>query len=213
MKLKLYTAAQNSAGERVRIALNLKRVNYEYVSVTTTGADEYLRKNPQALIPTLEVDGININQSLAAIEFIETQFPEPSLLPDNPFQQALSRSFALAICAELHALTVRRVRKFINNEIAFNSNREHHWYKHWSNTTFSALETMLKNRSEVTPFCFADYPTIADIVLVPQLANARRFEIDLTPFPTLTEIESKCAIMPEFAAARPENQMDYKPVS
>ena len=114
--MKLYTRAQNSAGERVRIALHLKRIEFEYVPVVSANTEEYRLHNPQGLIPTLEVDGVNLHQSLTIIEYIDELIPDPPLLPSDLLLKAKSRAFALAISAEAHALTVRRVRKYLTNQ-------------------------------------------------------------------------------------------------
>lgn len=211
MRLKLHSAAQNSAGERVRIALNLKGLEFEYVPVSKTTSPDYILRNPQALMPTLEVDGVNITQSLAAIEYLEDRFPNPTLLPADPVLKAHSRSFALAVCAELHALTVRRVRKYLQADMKVGEAKVEAWYAHWTHVTLSALEARLADRQRETEFCFADFPTFADIALVPQLANARRFQCDLSGFPIMREIEARCAVLPAFVKARPEKQIDYKP--
>ncbi len=211
MRLKLYSAAQNSAGERVRIALNLKGLEFEYVPVSKTTSPDYILRNPQALMPTLEVDDVNITQSLAAIEYLEDRFPNPTLLPADPVLKAHSRSFALAVCAELHALTVRRVRKYLLADMKVGEAKVDAWYARWTHVTLSALETRLADRQSETEFCFADFPTLADIALVPQLANARRFKCDLSGFPIMREIEARCAVLPAFVKARPEKQIDYKP--
>jgi len=162
-------------------------------------------------MPTLEVDGVNITQSLAALEFLEEVFPEPTLLPADPVLKAHSRSFALAICAELHALTVRRVRKHLQTDMAVAEPNVEAWYAHWTQITLAALETRLADRQVETEFCFAYFPTFADIALVPQLANACRFHCQLTAFPRLLDIEAKCEALPAFAHARPEKQIDYAP--
>lgn len=209
MRLRLHTAAQNSAGERVRIALYLKGLEFEYVPVSKATAPEYVQRNPQALIPTLEVDGVNITQSLAAIEYLDTQFPDPPLLPEGDILKAQARGFAQAICAELHAITVRRVRKYLLSEMEVEEAKVDAWYAHWTHQTLSALEMTLANRPRAASFCFADYPTIADIALVPQLANARRFSCDLSPFPILQSIDARCRDLPAFEKARPDNQVDY----
>lgn len=210
MKFKLYGAAQNSAGERVRIALNLKGLEFEYVPVSPSKTPNYAQLNPQALMPTLEVDGTCITQSLAILDYLEELFPDPKLLPEDPLLKAHSRSFALAICAELHALTVRRVRKCLEAEMQVQSSKVNKWYDHWTRVTLSALEMTLSSRPSKTDFCYTDFPTFADIALVPQLANARRFECDLSDYPNLRDIEAKCLELPAFALARPENQIDYK---
>lgn len=209
MKIRLHTRAQNSAGERVRIALNLKNVEFEYVPIASTTAPSYISRNPQGLMPTLEVDGVCVSQSLAVIELLEEIFPEPTLYPREPIPRAQSRSFALAICSELHAITVHRVRKYLSKNCDANEQDIAHWYAYWTRTTLGSLEKILSVRKLSTEFCFADYPTVADLALVPQIANARRFNIDLSHFPILTRIDSRCAAMPEFLAARPENQIDY----
>lgn len=210
MKLKLYSAAQNSAGERVRIALHLKGLEYDYVPISSPKSGDYARINPQALMPTLDVEGIRITQSLAAIEYLEAQFPDPPLLPDDPLLKAQARSFALAICSELHALTVRRVRKYLLSDMEVGVAKVDQWYADWTHVTLSALEALLTNRVGATEFCFADFPTLADIALVPQLANARRFECDLSDFPLLRDIETRCNALTAFVSARPENQIDFR---
>lgn len=209
MKIRLYTAAQNSAGERVRIALNLKGVPFEYVPVVSTTEPDYLRLNPQALMPTLAIDGRTVSQSLPAIELLNECFPNPPLLPGDAILRAQSRSFATAICAEAHAITVRRVRRYLAKSIGASDDAVTDWYAHWTAKAFEALEQNLAARSHRWPFCYAEHPTIADIALVPQVANARRFSCDLSCYPLLTEIADRCAKLPAFEQARPENQRDF----
>lgn len=211
MRLKLHSAAQNSAGERVRIALNLKGLEFEYIPVSNTTSTDYIQRNPHALIPTLEVDGVDITQSLAAIEYLEDRFPEPTLLPADPALRAHSRSFAMAVCSELHSLTVRRVRRYLLAGLEVEEPKVENWYAHWTQVILNALEAQLATRTDKTEFCYADFPTFADIALVPQLANARRFNCDLSGFPILQEIEARCIVLPAFANARPEKQIDYTP--
>ena len=210
MKLSLYTAAQNSAGERVRIALNLKGLSYNYVPVPKTEHPDYVQRNPQALMPTLEVDGVHFSQSLSILEYLEERCPDPPLLPKDPILRAQSRSFTMAICAETHALTVRRVRRYLMEDMAVDPVRVDEWYAHWTQVTFSALETTLGTRQVQTDFCFAEFPTFAGIALIPQMANARRFECDLSALPKLCEIEARCRSHAAFEMARREAQIDYR---
>ncbi len=154
MTLRLHTQARNSAGERVRIALNLKGVAYEYVPVPALANEAYRALNPQQLMPAMEVDGQVLTQSLAILEYLEEAYPEPSILPADPIARARSRAFAMAICAELHAVTVKRVRRRLP------AGQVDGWYGHWTATTFTALEQMLAERAVVYPFCFADVPTL-----------------------------------------------------
>ena len=160
MTLRLHTQAQNSAGERVRIALNLKGLPYEYIPIADLQGPAYVRVHPQRLMPALEANGNVITQSLAIIEYLEEICPAPSVLPSDPVARAQSRAFAMSICAELHALTVKRVRKQLP------SDQVDAWYAHWTAETLGALEQTLSRRRDQYRFCFADYPTIADICLV-----------------------------------------------
>ncbi|WP_411889111.1 maleylacetoacetate isomerase [Yoonia sp. SDW83-1] len=205
MTLRLHTQARNSAGERVRIALNLKVVAYEYVPIPALADEAYRALNPQQLMPAMEVDGRVLTQSLAILEYLEEAYPEPSILPADPIARARSRAFAMAICAELHAVIVKRVRKRLP------TGQVDDWYGHWTAKTFAALEQMLADRAVVYPFCFADFPTFADIVLVPQMANARRFDCDLSAYPALCGIDARCQALEAFRDARPECQVDYRP--
>ncbi len=205
MKLRLHTQAQNSAGERVRIALNLKQLGYEYIPIPALDTPEYRDINPQGLMPSLEVDGAVLTQSLAIMAYLEETVPTPTILPIDPVSRAQANAFALAICAELHALTVKRVRKRLPQS------ETQAWYEHWTQDTFAALENTLQQSTAKSLFCLADYPTVADIALVPQMENARRFGCDLTAYPTLRAIDARCQALAPFAAARPERQADYKP--
>ena len=208
-RLRLFSKAQNSAGERVRIALNLKRVPFEYVAARALPPEDYLAMNPQGLMPTLDVGGQSLTQSLAILDYLEEMFPEPTILPGDPFLKAKSRAFAIAVSAELHSLTVSRVRKRLEHGHGQDADAVQAWYAHWTATTFGALEAELATRADTTPFCFADYPTIADITLIPQLHNARRFDCDLSPYPILGEISARCEALPAFRNARPDRQPDF----
>ncbi len=184
--------------------MNLKGLVYEYVPIPALADKAYRALNPQQLMPAMEVNGHVLTQSLAILEYLEEAYPEPSILPADPIARARSRAFAMAICAELHAVTVKRVRKRLP------TGQVDDWYGHWTATTFAALEHMQADRAVAYPFCFADFPTFADIVLVPQMANARRFDCDLSAYPMLCRIDARCQALEAFQAARPERQIDYR---
>jgi maleylacetoacetate isomerase len=207
--VKLYTLHRNSAGERVRIALNLKGIAYEYVSYTTVGREAYRQINPQALLPTLEVDGRLITQSPAILEYLEETYPEPPLLPADPILRAQARAFGQVIASEMHALTVLRIRRFLGRELGVGEAGLSRWVRHWLGEGLSTLEAMLARRPSAWPFCYGDRPGWADLHLVPQIRNSRRFGCDVAPYPLLTATDARCVGLDAFRQARPEAQPDY----
>ena len=222
MDLKLYSRYRNSAGQRVRTALNIKNIPYEYIVVETVGIDDgvprapnsiskekYSLINPQGLMPTLVIDGERVVQSTALVEFIEDAFEGPSLLPKNLISRARSRAFSQVIACEMHAVGVRRVRRNLMEKHDFSKEELKVWYDNWLHHGYQTLETLMTQRSVKTHFCYDDKPTIGDIYLVPQLYNSRLFEIDLSAYPTLCEIDQRCREIPAFQKAMPYNQPDY----
>lgn len=207
--MKLYTYQRNSAGERVRIALNLKGLAYDYISVPGLPPGDYERINPQGLMPALEVDGHVIAQSAAILAFIEEVWPEPSLLPADPVTRAQARAFGAHIAAEMHALTVNRVRKHLAEDLGLGQNGAARWTLHWLGRGFAALEAALAGRPKPSPFCFGQTPGWADLHLIPQLRNGRRLGCDLARYPRLLEVERACVDLPAFRLARPEHQPDH----
>ena len=207
--MKLYTRWQNSAGERVRIALNLKGLDYDYVAVGSLAPGEYQRINPLALMPTLEVDGQVIAQSAAILDYLEERYPSPSLLPDDLILRAQARAFGAAIAAEMHAIAVNRVRKFLIEDLALGEAGADRWAKHWHKLGFEALEATLARRAVEFPFCFSDEPGWADLHLVPQLARSRGLGVDVSPYKRLLAVEARCVDLPAFRKARPDQQIDY----
>lgn len=201
--MRLYTRWQNSAGERVRIALNLKKIDYEYVPFSNLSRKDYLEINPQGLLPTLEIDGRHVAQSSAILDYLEEAFPNHALLPADPLARAQSRSFAAHITSEIHPLTVKRVRNQLNEGAVQD------WIEHWHELGFQALETMLRQRETKTQYGFGNTPGWAELHLIPQMANARRFGINLSPYPLLSVIEANCVKLDAFQKARPENQPDF----
>lgn len=212
--MKLYTFFRSSAAFRVRIALNLKGIEYESVAKAFAKnehrAADYLALNPQGLIPALATGGAVLSQSLAIIEYLDEKYPAPAFLPADPVARARVRSIALAIACEIHPLNNLRVLNYLRKELGQDDDGVNTWYRHWMTEGFRGLEIQAREYSADQRYCFGDSVSIADICLAPQMFNARRFETDLTPFPTLVAISTHLESLPEFAAARPEAQPDAK---
>jgi maleylacetoacetate isomerase len=211
--MKLYDYFRSSAAYRVRIALALKGLAPARVFVhLRRGAQrepEYLQLNPQGLVPALVTDDRNVlTQSLAIIEWLDETHPDPPLLPSSPDGRARVRSIALAIACDIHPLNNLRVLEYLTGTLGLSTVQKDGWYRYWIDVGFEALERELARDAATGRFCHGDAPTLADICLVPQLANARRFKIDLTPYPTLQRIEGECLSLAPFAAAAPANQPD-----
>jgi len=211
--MKLFDYFRSSAAYRVRIALNLKNVAPERASVHlrrgAQRADDYLAMNPQGLVPALVADGGDVlTQSLAIIEWLEESYPKPALLPGDAAGRARVRSLALAIACDIHPLNNLRVLNYLTGTLGATDAQKDGWYRYWCDVGLEALETQLAREASTGPFCHGDTPTMADICLVPQLANARRVDLDLSPYPTLLSIETACTALPAFAAAAPHRQPD-----
>jgi maleylacetoacetate isomerase len=210
--MKLHTYFRSSAAYRVRIALNLKRLQYELLPKSLPGREhlisDYLALNPQGLIPALEIDGVVLSQSLAIIEFLDEAYPQPPLLPADAIGRARVRSMALAIACDIHPLNNLRVMNYLRGPLGQDEEAVNAWYRHWIGEGFKGLEVQARAYSHAGRYCHGDTVSIADICLVPQMFNARRFKVDMTPFPTLAAISSYLESLPAFAAARPEAQPD-----
>lgn len=212
--MKLYTFFRSSASYRVRIALNLKGLNYEQVPIhLRRGGGEqfsapYKAVNPQALVPALEDNGRTLTQSIAIIEYLEERYPKPPVLPADPADRALVRSMALIVACEIHPIQNLRVLVYLKNSLQQSDDDLNRWARHWIDLGLSALDQVVTGGSKPGKFCFGDAPTLADICLVPQLANARRFGCNLSVYPTLLQIETACNALPAFADAAPEKQPD-----
>ena len=203
---------RSSAAYRVRIALNYKSLDYtqhsRHLRLGEQREAAYLHRNPQGLVPTLEVDGAILTQSLAIIEYLEETHPQPPLLPITALERARVRSLALQIACDLHPLNNLRVLNYLKNPLGHDQATVDTWYRHWIDIELSALETRLANDPATGRFCHGDQPTLTDVCLVPQLYNARRLECDLGGFPTLRRIDQTCRELPAFAQAAPEQQPD-----
>jgi maleylpyruvate isomerase len=210
--LRLYNYFRSSAAYRVRIALNLKRLEFEYVAVHIIKgeqrAEPYRRLNAQALVPTLVDERGTFTQSLAIIEYLDERHPDPPLLPGSDQERARVRAIALTIACDIHPLNNTRVLQYLKDTLGVSEDAKNAWYRHWIELGFSALEAQVASSSQTGLFCHGDAPTLADICLVPQLANARRLPIPLEPYPTLLRIESNCQKIDAFAAAAPAKQPD-----
>jgi maleylacetoacetate isomerase len=211
--VKLYDYFRSSAAYRVRIALNLKGLAAERVFVRLRhGAqrdEDYLALNPQGLVPTLVTDGGDVlTQSLAIVEWLDETFPQPPLLPSDADGRARVRSLAQAIACDIHPLDNLRVLNYLTGTLGVSEAQRVGWYKYWIDVGLEALEARLAREQETGRFCHGDAPTVADICLVPQLANARRVAFDFAPYPTLMRIESACNALPAFADAAPGKQPD-----
>ena len=212
--MKLYTFFRSSASYRVRIALNLKGLAYEQAPIhLRRGGGEQLSPpyraiNPQALVPALEDDGRILTQSLAIIEYLDEKHPKPPLLPSDPADKALVRSMAMVIACEVHPIQNLRVLNHVKKEYGQTDEQVNRWAQHWIDLGLSALEQMIGAGAQRGKFCFGDSPTLADICLVPQLGNARRYGCDLSKYPIILNIEKNCMALPAFANAAPEKQPD-----
>ncbi len=212
MRLRLFSYWRSSASFRVRIALELKGLAYEIVPVNliADGGRQhdpaYRARNPQGLVPTLEVDGRPLGQSLAIIEWLEETVPQPPLLPADPWQRARVRAFALAIACEIAPLSNLAVRRYLAEELGRDEAGQLAWHRRWGEAGLSACEAMIAN--EPGPFCFGERPSLADCVLVPQLYNARRYGIPLEPFARLRQADSAMRALEAVRRAEPEAQPD-----
>ncbi len=210
--MKLYNYFRSSAAYRVRIALNLKGLAFEYVAVHLTKgeqrAEAYLALNAQALVPALVDDGATLTQSLAIVEYLDERHPDPPLLPAAPAERARVRAIALAIACDIHPLNNLRVLQYLTRVLNVGEEPKNAWYRHWIDLGLAALEAQVANDPATGAFCHGDTPTLADVCLVPQLANARRYAIPLEPYPTLLRIDGRCRALSAFADAAPERQPD-----
>lgn len=209
--MRLYTYFRSSAAYRVRIALNVKGIDHEAVPVDLRpGAHrrpEYLAINPQGLVPALEDGAAVLGQSLAIIEYLEETHPEPPLLPRAPLERAHVRSLALAIACDVHPINNLRVLNYLRSPLGHDEDTVNAWYRHWVAQLFEGLEVEARRNSDGR-YLIGECVTLADVCLVPQLFNARRWHCDLAPFPTLTAVGAHLESLPAFARAAPEAQPD-----
>jgi maleylacetoacetate isomerase len=205
MKLVLYDYYRSSASYRVRIALNLKGVAWERVPVNLLEGEQrdgaYRALNPQGFVPMLDADGERLTQSLAIIGWLDRVFPEPPLLPADSSERAHVVALCLAIAADIHPINNLRVLKQLS-AMGVDQARRDDWYRHWISEGFDALEALAAPRAGA--FLFGDSVTTADVCLVPQMFNARRFDVPLDPYPTLVRVDAAASALEPFAAAHPD---------
>ncbi|OPH35587.1 maleylacetoacetate isomerase [Moraxella lacunata] len=208
--MKLYTYFRSSASYRVRIALHLKGLDFESVPIHLVkgeqGGAEYLVKNPQGLVPALDVGGRIITQSLAILDYLENTYPATPLLPHNPLDRANVWAVCQMIACDTHPLNNLKVLKYLQQRLAISDDDKQAWYAHWIHENFAPLEKLLQKTAGNC--CFGDTPTLADCVLIPQVYNAKRFGVDLSAYPTITAIDEYCNTLPAFIKAHPSEQVD-----
>jgi len=211
---KLYSYFRSSAAFRVRIAMGLKGLSYDYLPVHLLKdggqqlTDAYRKLNADGVVPSL-VDGDHtLTQSIAIIEYLDETHPEPKLLPGGALDRAYVRALALEIACEIHPLNNLRVLKYLKRTLGVSEEAKDGWYRYWIEQGFAALETTLARSGKVGKFCLGDTPTLADICLVPQVFNANRFNIDMAPYPTIRRIVDACMEVPAFQRAHPSVQPD-----
>lgn len=210
--MELYDYFRSSAAYRVRIALNLKGIEADRRFVHLRRGEQrrpdYLSLNPQGLVPALVDDGRVVTQSLAIVEYLDETHPEPPLLPGDPASRARVRELSLAVACDIHPLNNLRVLKYLVGPLGVPDADKDEWYRHWVRVGFEAIEAMLTPGAGTGRFCHGDAPTMADVFLVPQVANAERLQVDLAPYPTIRRIAETCRALPAFAAAAPDRQPD-----
>ena len=202
---------RSSAAFRVRIALNLKGLAVEHRFVHLAKGEQHAPRyrdvNPQGLVPVLEVGERRLTQSLAIIEYLDEKHPLPPFLPVAAEDRAWVRAIALAIACDIHPLNNTRVLKYLEQQLGVDADKRNAWYAHWIAEGFRAIEPQLARRA-AGPYCLGDTPGIADICLVPQVANANRFKVPLDAYPRIRAINAACLALPAFADAQPARQPD-----
>jgi maleylacetoacetate isomerase/maleylpyruvate isomerase len=214
MKPQLYSYWRSSAAFRVRIALNIKGVDYEVLPVhlNKNGGEQlseaYASKNPNRLVPLFDDGKNSIHQSLAIIEYLDEVAPQPALLPSSPIDRAWVRSLAMDIAIDIHPISNLRVLRYLIKQVGASNEVKDAWYQHWIKLGLASVEKQLCNDLRLGRFAFGDQPGLIDICLVPQIFNALSTKIDMSPYPTLMKIFHECMNLPAFIDASWEKQID-----
>ncbi len=211
--MKLTTYFRSTAAYRVRIALNLKGIEHTLSPIDLFSNEhkenEFQQHNPEGLIPTLTMGDDVLTQSMAILEYLEEQYPEPSLLPTNATDKAQVRALALGIACDIHPLNNLRVLRYLVDELEQSEKQKLKWYHHWLEQGFKAIESRLARQAKRGTCCFGDTPTLADVCLIPQIYNAHRFEFSMDAYPLIMAVNEHCLGLEAFDLARPERQADF----
>jgi len=211
--MKLYSYFRSSASFRVRIALALKGLPYDYVPVHLAKGhqleDDFTGVNADALVPVLEVDGLRLTQSMAIMEFLDELFPQSPLMPNEAAGRARARALSQSIACEIHPLNNLRVLKYLTGTLKLDEDSKNTWYHHWVRSGLEALEKQLQHPA-TGRFCHGDHVSMADCVLVPQIFNANRFKVDLSGLDRTLQIFEACMALPSFQAAQPSACPDFE---
>ena len=213
MKLILHNYFRSSSSIRVRVAMNLKGLDYEYVAYALREKENespaYLQKNPQGMVPALELeDGVVLTQSLAIMEWLEEKYPKPPLLPADAIGRARVRALSYAVACEIHPLNNLRVLQYLGEKFGADENAVAAWFRYWVAMTFAPLEKMLAHHRDTGRFCHGDTPGFADACLYAQVLNNQRFAVDMTPYPVIQRIYAACDAHEAFKQAAPMVQPD-----
>jgi maleylpyruvate isomerase len=214
-ELQLYTYYRSSAAYRVRIALELKQLTWQQIPINLLKGEHkqetYLKVNRQGLVPALATSEGVITQSLAIIEYLDEVYPQPPLLPETAIDRAQVRAMAQQIAMEIHPLNNPKVTQFLTNNLGLEETDKMTWYRHWIAQGFTSFERRL-NETDVTGseamYCFGNSASLADVCLIPQVANALRFDCPMEDYPTINAINKHCTALPAFIAASPKSQAD-----
>lgn len=215
--MKLYSYYRSSAAYRVRIALNIKKQKYEIepIHLLKDGgqqlSESYRGLNPTALVPTLQEGDWSVGQSMAILEYLEEVYPQPALLPSDPKGRARVRAIAQSIGCEIHPLCNLRVLKYLKHQVGVSESIKNQWYAHWVEEGLASVEAMLARSTETGRYCHGDNVTFADLFLIPQVVNARRFDCNLDDMPEIQRIYKECVNLDAFQQAAPLNQPDNLP--
>ena len=209
--MQLHSFFNSSTSYRVRIALALKGLPFDIVPVNLRKqeqrAADYVAQNPSAGVPLLTEGDFQLSQSLAIIDYLDATHPEPRLIPAAPRDRARVLELSNAIACDIHPVNNMRILRYLQEELGATEAQKNAWYHHWIREGLTAVETLLVRHGQGA-YCFGDAPTLADCCLVPQVANARRFECDLSAMPTVVRIDAACRALPAFDAAAPGKQPD-----